>query len=164
MIVTLEELRKVYGISVSTDEQLTAFAETAEAAVLSYAGLSEGEVSEHFTDSSMLFLTYTPIKKILSVTAEGNNIAYRFEKRGHSIILDHTVSKAVVTYSCGFDKYPADIKAAIALTVQHLAKLQNAKLMGVLSRSTDGGTESIEQAIPPIAVKGLLDRYRIPGL
>lgn len=55
-------------------------------------------------------------------------------------------------------------RAADALTVQHLAKLQNSKQMGVLSRSTEGGTEQLEQNIPTLAVKGLLDRYRAPGL
>lgn len=42
----------------------------------------------------------------------------------------------------------------------HLAKLQASGLMGVTQRTTDGGTETIEQNALPTVVRGLLQRYK----
>lgn len=164
MILTADDLRNTYSFtfsdaSVAMYESLLA---TAEAECLSYADIEEGSVSEYFDrGGKRLTLTHTPIKSITAVTVNGEAVTYRYEERRKQIVLDESTDYEVkVDYECGWETAPDIIKAAIALTVQHLAKLQNSKQMGILSRSTEGGSEQIEQNIPPLAVKGLLDKYR----
>lgn len=169
MLVTVDDLKSTYGFSV-TDKirgEYEAMLETAEEECLSYAGLEVGELNEYFEGDGgrILCLTHKPIISIDSVTVDGIPSSYRFESRASKLVLSSAAregSEIIVTMQLGWKdgKAPSTIRTAIALTVQHLSKLQGAKLMGVLSRSTDGGTEQIEQSIPPLAVKGLLDRFK----
>lgn len=164
MILTLDELRTKYSFYFSSDSEpmFQSYLDTAEEAVLSYADIESGEVCEYFENSRRLPLTHGPVREVCSVEADGHDLDFRYEPRAHLVVLleESSASEIVVHYEVGYFKWPAVIKQAVALTVQHLAKLQNAKQMGILSRSTEGGTETIEQTIPPIAVKALLDRYR----
>ena len=162
MILTLDDLRQNYGMNFPvSDPQYVALLETAEEECISYADIEFGNVVEYFPSGKALTLTHLPVKVIKSVTCNDSPISYRYEKRSHQVILSTECNtEVVVEYECGFETVPAILKAAVALTVQHLSKLQSSKQMGVLSRSTEGGTEQIEQSIPPIAVKSLLNKYR----
>lgn len=170
-ILTLDDLRLRYGLSFpdSLSIQYQTMLDTAVEACLSYAGIEEGLVEEHFLDAGRtLHLTHAPIKDVVSVKASDEELPFRFDKRSSSVIISPYLARRtgeiVVAYNVGWAVVPASFKSAVALTVQHLSKLQNSKQMGVLSRTTEGGTEQIEQNIPPLAVKGLLDSFRSPGL
>lgn len=166
MLLTLDDLRKKYEFAFpSTSEAVyESLLATAEELCLSYAEIIQGDVTEYFRNgSTYLALTYSPILSITSVTASSGTVPYLFNKRAGEIILqDNPASEVIVNYKCGWEegKVPETIKQAIAFTVQHLAKLQSAKLLGINSRATDGGTETIEQSTPPLAVQKMLERFR----
>ena len=167
-ILTIDELRTTYNISVSDDKQLQAFLDTAEEACLALISVDiDGNVTEYFDGGiTSAVLTHYPVKQVNSVEVAGFPAVYRYEQRAHKVVLQHPAPSGrdcvKITYACGFlQETPAKLKSAVALTVQQLIKLQNAKLAGVLSRTTDGGTEQIEQSVPPLAAKGLLDEYRL---
>ena len=169
MLVTVEDLKSTYGFSI-TDKirgEYEAMLATAEEECLSYAGLEIGELNEYFEGDGgrILCLSHKPVLRIDSVTVDGIPVSYRFETRAHKLVLSSVAregAEIIVTMHLGWEEghAPSSLKTAIALTVQHLSKLQSAKLMGILSRSTEGGSEQIEQSIPPLAVKGLLDRFK----
>ena len=165
MILTLDDLRTVYGFSfpASQDEVYTALLATAEEGVLAYAEIEQGEVSEYFTEeSSGYVLTHTPVREVKSVLVDDVEVGYRFEPRANFVVPDSTGSTVVVNYTCGWaeGEEPESIKMAIAFTVQHLSKLSAGKLLGINSRTTEGGTETIEQSTPPLAVQKMLERFR----
>ncbi len=169
MLVTVEDLKSTYGFSVSekSKSEYEAYLLTAEEECLAYAGLEIGEFDEYLEGNGGRFycLTHKPVLSIDSVTVDGTSVSYRYEKRASRLILGEQAKEGaeiIVSVTLGWEdgKAPSSLKSAIALTVQHLSKLQSAKLMGITSRTTDGGTETIEQSIPPLAVKGLLDRFK----
>ena len=168
-ILTLDDLRESYGFSFppSLDGQYQALLDTAEEEVLGYADIEQGEVTEHFTGPGNRFtLTHCPVLEVLRVEAGGETLAIsRFEERCDTVVLASSAGDGVdvaVTYMCGWPegKAPAVIRQAIAFTAQHLAKLQGGKLLGVTTRNTEGGTETIDQSTPPLAVQRMLARYR----
>ena len=165
MLLTLDDLRTLYGFSFpkSQDEAYAALLATAEERVLSYAEIEQGEVEEYFPAGKIFVLTHLPVLSVESVKVSGQDIEYRFEKRPNAVILSsEPESEVVVSYSCGWAEgnVPETIKTAIAFTVQHLMKLSSGKLLGINSRSTEGGTETIEQSVPPLAVQKMLEPYR----
>ncbi len=161
--LTLEDLRNNYSFAFPTsqDSAYQALLDTAEEACLSYASIDAGEVTEYFSSRDICVLTHSPVLSIESVTSGGEEVSYRYDKRAESVVLTGSASSEIaVTYICGFEEVPAMLKSAIAFTVQHLAKLNAAKLLGINSRTTEGGTETIEQSVPPLAVQRLLENYR----
>ena len=166
MLLTLDDLRTVYGFSFpkSQDETYQALLSTAEEEVLRYAEIEQGDVEEYFPGGdSGYVLTHTPVLEVKSVKVNGAEAAYRYEKRANYIkVSSSSGSEVVVAYSCGWaeGKVPETIKTAIAFTAQHLMKLSSGKLLGISSRSTEGGTETIEQSTPPLAVQKMLEPYR----
>ena len=165
MLLTLDDLRTLYGFSfpASQDAAYTALLETAEEEVLAYAEIEQGDVEEHFLGSDSGFvLTHTPVLEVKSVTIDGQEASFRFEKRANYVVPSSSGSEAVVSYVCGWKdgEVPETIKTAIAFTLQHLLKLFSGNLLGINSRTTEGGTEIIEQSTPPLAVQKMLERYR----
>ena len=165
MLLTLDDLRTVYGFSFpkSQDEAYQALLATAEEEVLRYAEIEQGDVEEYFPGGdSGYVLTHTPVLEIKSVKVDGMEVSYRYEKRASYVVPASSGSEVVVAYSCGWSEgaVPETIKTAIAFTVQHLMKLSSGKLLGINSRSTEGGTEAIEQSTPPLAVQKMLEPYR----
>lgn len=165
MLLTLDDLRKKYGFSFpeSQDNAYQAILSTAEERVLSYAEIEQGEVEEHFKGGdSGYVLTHTPVLEVTSVKVDGVEVPYRFEKRANYVALSSSGSEVVVSYTAGWaeDNVPETIKTAIAFTCQHLMKLSSGKLLGINSRNTEGGTETIEQSVPPLAVQKMLESFR----
>ena len=166
MLLTLDDLRTKYGFSFpeSQDDVYQSLLSVAEEEVLAYAEIEQGDVEEHFPGGDAGYvLTHTPVQKVISVKVDGSEANYRFEKRANYVALSASSgSEVVVSYSCGWneDGVPETIRTAIAFTVQHLSKLQAGKLLGINSRSTEGGTETIEQSTPPLAVQKMLERFR----
>lgn len=166
MLLTLEDLRTKYGFSFpsSQEESYMALLGTAEEEVLALAEIEQGDIKEHFAGGdSGYVLTHTPVLEIKSVKVNGEEVQYRYEKRANYVALSSSSdSDVVISYSCGWAEgsVPETIKLAIAFTVQHLAKLQGGKLLGINSRNTEGGTETIEQSTPPLAVQKMLERFK----
>ena len=166
MILTLDDLRTKYGFSfpASQDAAYQALLDTAEEACLSYASIEQGTAIEYFSGGAQSYvLTHSPVLSITSVMVDGSPAQYRYEARPETVFLDSAAgSEVVIAYECGWPKgsVPAAIRTAVAFTVQHLLKLNSAKLIGINSRNTDGGTETIEQSTPPLAVQKLLEPYR----
>lgn len=165
MILTLDDLRTRYGFSfpASQDEYYSALLATAEEEVLAWAEIEQGEVEEIFTEEASGFvLTHTPVLEVRSVTVDGIECGFRFEKRANYLEPEITGSKVSVKYVCGWPdgEVPSSICTAIAFTAQHLFRLSGAKLLGITQRSAEGGTETIEQSTPPLAVQKMLERFR----
>ena len=165
MLLTLDDLRSRYGFSFpsSQDEAYQAVLATAEEEVLRYAEIEQGEIEEHFQGGDAGYvLTHTPVLEIGSVKVDGVETAFRYEKRANYIVPASSGSEVVVAYTCGWEegKVPATILMAIAFTAQHLIKLSSGKLLGINSRNTEGGTETIEQSTPPLAVQKMLEPFK----
>ena len=166
MLLTLDDLRTKYGFSfpASQDDAYQAILATAEEEVLAYAEIEQGEIEEHFTGGDAGYvLTHTPVREINSVKVNGAEVSYRFETRANYVVLTSSSgSEVVVAYTCGWAEgaVPQTILTAIAFTAQHLMKLSSGKLLGINSRSTEGGTETIEQSVPPLAVQKMLESFR----
>ena len=166
MLVTLDDLRTKYGFSFPStqDDAYQAILDTAEERVLAYAEIEQGEIEEHFPAGDAGYvLTHTPVLEVSSVKVDGAEVSFRYEKRANYIALSSSSgSEVVVSYTCGWKEgnVPQTILTAIAFTAQHLMKLSSSKLLGINSRNTDGGTETIEQSTPPLAVQKMLDGFR----
>ena len=166
MLLTLDDLRTRYGFSFPANQESVyqALLATAEEEVLAYAEIELGDVDEHFPGGDDGYvLTHTPVLTVLGVTVDGVDVDYRYEPRaGFVKCRSAQGSDVIVSYSCGWkeDGVPETILMAIAFTVQHLSKLSAGKLLGINSRNTEGGTETIEQSTPPLAVQKMLERFR----
>ena len=168
-LLTLDDLRVRDGFSFpeSQDKVYGELLASAEEACLAYAEVEQGEVTEYFQGGSDRFvLTHGPVLEVKSAMVGQSSVDIsRIERRSDMVVLATGTSSSVevaITYTCGWaeGKVPSTILQAIAFTVQHLAKLQNAKQLGITSRTTEGGTEAIEQSTPPLAVKQMLERFR----
>lgn len=165
-VMTLEDLKSGYGMDIPEVQKARwqTLLDTAEEACLSYAGIECGEVEEHFeSPNRILVLTHSPVLSVTSVRSQGAELAYRYEKRSETVILStDPPGEAVVSYRCGWEegKAPSALMSAVAFTVMHLSKLSASRLLGVTSRTTDGGTEQVEQSVPPLAAQRLLEGYR----
>ena len=165
MLLTLDDLKKKYGFSfpASQDDAYQAMLATAEEEVLRYAEIEQGEVEEHFSGGDAGYvLTHTPVLEIKGVKVDGAEASYRYEKRANYVVPAFSGSEVVVAYTCGWKEgeAPQTILMAIAFTAQHLMKLSSGKLLGINSRNTEGGTETIEQSTPPLAVQKMLEPFR----
>ena len=166
MILTLEDLRNDFGFDFqkTKEDYYSSLLKVAEEKVLSYAEIEQGEVEEHFPGGdSGYVLTHSPVLEVKGVKLDGKDVAFRFEKRASYVVPSSTDgSEVVVTYTAGWKEgeVPEVIRMAIAFTVQHLAKLSSGKLLGINSRTTEGGTETIEQSVPTLAVQKMLEPFR----
>lgn len=160
-LVTFDDLRTLYGMPTLKDankKQYENLLETAEEEVLAYAGLAlDGEAEETLSGSKAYILASHPVKEIKSV--EGAE-SYTFNVRTN-ILSVPTEGQIKVVYSLGYaTSVPRIIKQCIAVTVQYWAKFINSNMVGVSSRNTDMGSETLEQYELPLVVKSSLDRFR----
>ena len=159
-LVTFDELKTLYGMPTLKEAnklQYENLLETAEEEVLAYAGISlDGEYEETLKGEKAYVLVKHPVKSIVSV--EGAE-SYSFNDRTN-ILSVPTEDEVIVKYTLGYDSVPRIIKQCIAITVQYWAKMLNSNLIGVSSRNTDMGSETLEQYELPTPVKSSLDRFR----
>lgn len=167
MLVTFEDLKTLYGmpsLKESDRPQYENLLLTAEEEVLEYAGLEkDGDAQEFFEGDGKkgFLLLLKPIKEVVSVTVGGEPVPYRYNERTHMVTLSSPAYAEVVVDEClGFEETPRIIYKAIAETVQYWVKYINSNMVGVTSRSTDLGTETLEQWELPQAVKSALGRFR----
>lgn len=160
-LVTFDELKTLYGMPTLKEAnklQYENLLETAEEEVLAYAGISlDGEYEETLKGEKAYILVKHPVKSIVSV--EGAE-SYSFNDRTN-ILSVPTEEQIKVVYSLGYaTSVPRIIKQCIAITVGYWAKMLNSNLIGVSSRNTDMGSETLEQYELPTPVKSSLDRFR----
>lgn len=166
-MVTVEELRSIYSFDIPTSQEAkySELIRIADDACRTYAEIEDGSVTEWFDGGSdILPLTHTPIREVDAVTISGSETSFIYKARSKSIQLSFEPpvlrNSVEVTYTCGWSEEPRLFKAAVALTVQHLSKLTASRLAGVISRSTEGGTEQYDQEIIPTAAKAQLNYFR----
>ena len=159
MLVSFDDLKNLYGMPNLRAESKTQFENllaTAEEEVIAYAEISEGEFEETLSGATVYILAYRPLLEIESVTGTST---YTVNNR-LSMITVNSTDAITVRYKAGYETMPRIIKQCIAITVQYWAKYINSNLVGVSSRSVDGGSENIEQYELPMVVKSALDRFR----
>ncbi len=159
-LVTFDELKSLYGMPTLKDTNKTQYdnlLETAEEEVLAYAGITlSGEYEETLEGETKYVLVKKPIIEIVECSAE----LYSFNDRTNVLSVP-TEERVTVKYSLGYDVTPPRIlKQCVAITVQYWAKMLNSNMIGVSSRSTDMGSETLEQYELPTPVKSALDRFR----
>ena len=141
--------------------------DAAEDMCLQECGIENGNVTEYFNGGVRGFaLTHGPVSGITSVEVNGtllDSSAWRFDTRAAMLVViagtPAGVDNVKVVYACAFTESELFMQAVV-MTVQQMAKLQSAKLVGVVSRSTEGGTEQMDQKMLPDAVKTALNKYK----
>lgn len=167
MILAELKLRGQLSWPASLDTYYQSLLDAAEDACLAECGIDKGSCTEYFDGGHRAyFLTFGPVSGITSVEVNGTALAsadYRQEGRGSRlVILKETalgVGNLKVVYSCGFTETEL-FKHAVAMTVQQIAKLQSSKQVAVINRTTEGGTEQLDQNLIPLAAKTALNKYK----
>lgn len=160
MLVSVDDLITRYGYKVPQDKRLIfeTLLATAEQRVLAEIDYSEKTEVDYFEGTGRHYqLTRKPVREIISLS---QNVDYRYDRRSGALITDEDVSDLIVTYITGYEEMPQIILSSIAYTAMHLAKLQSSGLLGVTQRTTDGGAETIEQAVLPTVVRGMLQQFK----
>lgn len=167
--MTLAELklRGQLSFPASLDTYYQSLLDAAEEACLAECGIDSGTATEYFNGGFRAYmLSYGPVSSITSVQVDGTtleNANYRLEGRGSKLVILKETAMGVgnlkVVYSCGFTETEL-FKNAVAMTVQQLAKLQSSKQVSVINRTTEGGTEQLDQNLIPVAAKTALSKYK----
>lgn len=167
MLVTFSDLKTLYGmpyLNTTNEAQYNNLLLTAEEEVLEYADLKLSGQGSEFIEANggrSFLLLLKPILEVTDVLLDGGSIAFRYEPRSRRIVLPSPCSGTLeVKEKYGFSSTPLILKKCIAETVQYWAKYLNSNLVGVTSRSTDLGTENLEQWELPISVKSALERFK----
>lgn len=171
-VVTPEELRTFYGFKFpdSAIPYYTAMIKAAEKACARYMDMEtlryECSCSETFEvarGQRSVILRAQPLASV-ELVLDGTNpvdakvdllssvVWYKDGFKGDEVTVEYTIGWN--------EEVPEDIKYAVAMTVQHMARTANSALMGKNSMSTDGGSETYEQAVVPVAVRSFLDHIR----
>lgn len=146
--------------------QYTTLLETAEEEVLAFAGLElDGTATEYFRGNGQYYfqLNRKPVKEVTSVKVNGVEIQYRFDPRMGSVeLIAPTKGNVEVEEVLGYpdDKVPRILKQCIAMTVTYWAKYINNSMVGVTSRTTDLGSETLEHNELPLAVEKALSQFK----
>lgn len=173
MLVTVDDMRTLHGATIPADQEARweALLQTAEEEVLAYAWVEQGSTEEHFPGGSSCYvLTSCPVIDVSGATVDGSAVEIkRFDRKASALYLTQETpegSDVCVSYTSGWadGQIPATILKAIAFTASHLNRLEAGRLLGTTSRTTDGGTEQIEQTTPPLAVQKMLQRFRRNGV
>lgn len=163
MLLTFDDLRDLYGMAnIRSDQrkQIDFLIETAEEEVLAFSEVNlSGEFEEKLSGQTVYVLSNRPVKRIIECKASGTAIPYEFNSRISSIKVN-VESQITVKYECGYENIPRVLKQCVAMTVQYWLKFINSNLIGVTSRNSEGGSESIEQYELPLVVKSALARFR----
>ncbi len=166
--MTLAQLKTRGQISfpANLDGYYQALLDAAEEACLAECGIINGNITQFFDGGVRAFaLTCGPVSSVTSVTVDGTALeasAYRLDRGGKLVILNGTrrgVDNVEVVYACAFTESELFMQA-VAMTVQQLAKLESSKQVAVLNRTTEGGTEQLDQNLIPLAAKTALNKFK----
>lgn len=172
-ILTTAELQSNYGFKFPATgngyyERMILAAQKACAKYLDMESLKQecscSEVFEVERGQRSVVLSANPLASVVSVLDGSEARAdYMVDLRSSVVFAKSGFNSGEVTvnYTIGWgNAVPEDVKYAVAMTVQHMARMANSALMGKNSMSTDGGSETYEQAIVPTAVRQYLDTIR----
>ncbi len=176
-LLTPQDLVDTYSFSIAPPEmeRYVPLIEAATAACSLYLqrDLGVSPFIEFFDgDSQVRVLSHTPVVSVTGVCVDPGRMYqvpldprdYRIEHETGILVFYDRVPEGrdviKVEYTAGWDNVPADILYCIAMTVQHMRTTQSADMAGVISRTTDGGSETLDQSIPPLAVQAHLAMYR----
>ncbi len=170
-LISNDDLRAKYGFRFPKDQEpyFTQMVVSAQKACADYMDMDSlqsvctcRESFELSSGQNVVVLSGTPFKEIVSVKLDGVETSeWMLDSRSHVLRFTATASSAVVEYMIGWgEDVPEDILYAVAMTVQHMSRTANSSLMGKNSQNTDGGSETYEQSIVPLAVRQYLDHFR----
>lgn len=172
-VITVQDLRDKYSFKFeeSKNAYFEGLIDAATKACLQYLERDIGVAAfTHYADggASAFVLEHTPVVGVQSVRVGGgilNESEYRLDPEAGVLYIYRKVpvklDSIIVKYTAGWAVVPDDVKYCIALTVQYMAKLLQSNQAGVVSRSMpDGGTENLEQNLPPLAIQKHLSIYR----
>ena len=178
-VLTVDDLETYYGFRVAerNGELVGRALETSEDICLRYIGLKNGlaaSVTEYFDgDSPILSLGYAPVLSISSVSIDASRAfaetldesLYRLDGdcgTVHLYVKTFTSPDSIrVVYSAGYSALPKPVGLAIAMTAQKILQDMQNNMVGVLSRTMEGGSETLDNNLPTLAVKQVLDQFRI---
>jgi hypothetical protein len=172
-ILTTQDLKDKYSFKFdsSKEEYFAGLIEAATNACQQYMERDIGATSyTQYTNggSNVIVLDHTPVLSVQGVVVSGSALGsdgYRLESDTGVLTLYRSsipvgLDIVKIQYSAGWEVVPEDVKYCVALTVQYLAKIIQSNQAGVQSRTVEGGQETLEQNIPPMAVKTHLSIYR----
>lgn len=172
-IITVADLRKFYGLSFSEakDPYFENLILVAQKACASYMGMdtlrqlySCSEYIETVVGQKEVILTGQPLVSIQHVYDGDREVTeFLIDLTKNVLRFTHGVSSSQVRveYTIGWeDEVPADVKFCVAQTVGYMARMANSTLYGKNSMNTEGGSETYEQSVVPLALRTYLDRYR----
>ncbi len=169
-LLSVDDLRNKYGFHFNKEQEayFSSMILTAQRACADYMDVDSlaltscSEELDLAENQTSVVLSGTPFVEITAVFLDGEAVTgYSVDSRSHVVYLpESTAKKCKVEYKIGYSKVPEDVLYCIAMTVQSMARMANASLMGKNSQSTDGGSETYEQSVVPLAVRTYLDRIR----
>lgn len=172
-ILTTSELQSLYGFKFPSTgagyyERMILAAQKACAKYLDMESLKQecscSEVFQVERGQQSVVLSANPLASVVSVVdGTETRTDFRADLRSGVVFVKsgfHS-DEVTVNYTIGWGTaVPEDVKYAVAMTVQSMARTANSALMGKNSMSTDGGSETYEQAVVPTAVRQYLDMIR----
>jgi len=181
-LITLEELRTVYGFNITiggkTEAMYEALIRSASTACMNFVGRDIGlrTITEYQDGNGhdRFILDNTPVVVVESISVDPTHLFYteltpeqfRVDADTGIVTLYGLAVPSVkdcvrILYTAGYDPIPDDIKAAVADTIQMMARRLTGVSGGVTSRTmADGGTEQLETVAPTDYAKFLLRAYR----
>lgn len=183
-VLTLNDLTTKFGFTIP-ESRRAYFQELLDAGIAAcyrFLGLTaDGTAArtDYFDGDagSKLFLRVTPVASVSSVSFRGKDSyklidASQYRVDPESGILTLYAAPAMmpdavkVNYLAGWadNAVPEDIRYCIAETVRYMSKISTSSQVGVTSRTTEGGTEQLEQGMPPAFVKQHLRRWCLQSL
>ena len=181
-LITLDQLREDYGFTIAagskTEAMYARLITAASLACLHFVGrdIHLREVTEYQDGNGhdRLILDEKPVASITELCIDpargfSQPLApslYRVESTTGIVTLYGVVTPDVkdcvkVVYTAGYDTIPADVQAAVADTIQMMARRITGVSGGVTARTmADGGTEQLETTAPTDYAKFLLRSYR----
>lgn len=172
-VLTVEDLRTKYGFHFSESqeaffENMILAAQKACARYMDMETLKQTLVCEEVFDTTpgqrYIVLSGSPLKSVEHVYDGDVDVSsFRVSIKSNVIRMNRGLSgqEVVVSYTVGWESVPEDVLYCVAMTVQVMSRMANSGFMGKNSQSTEGGSETIEQAVVPLAVRQYLDRYRL---
>lgn len=177
--LTVDDLRENYGFRFTNANQdlVNKALESAEDLCLRYIGLEDGlsaEQTDYFDGTStILVLDNAPVLSVSAVYSDRersysealDTSDYRVDLRSGVLYLYITPASARdavrVDYTAGYTEIPAPVALAIAMTAQKILSDLQGSSVGVLSRTLEGGSETLDNNLPTLAVKQVLDGFRL---
>lgn len=177
-VLSVADLRDKYGFSFPQNKE-SYFTNMILASQKACAGYMGMDTLRQLNDCTEIFdvdygqrvvvLTGQPLVSVQKVYVGSVEVSnYLLDFRTATIRIEDTsvvADRIKVEYKIGWGvNLPEDLLYCVAMTVQSMSRTANSSLMGKNSQNTDGGSETYEQSVIPLAVRTYLDKYRMMRL